>query len=338
MRVHCLRFSSLKAVLPVAAALLVACEGSSHAAVPGEMLPAAAELVVRTLDVGQGDATYITNGGSRVMIDGGPDEARYGKLLDSLGVHDDTIDVVILTHAHLDHYSGLRELFRTRRHITVRYFFENQDPSPNVSLRQLRDSIASRVRAGSLVYRDANDPCGDGTPICTIELRGGARLHVMRPSPIHASANDRSVPVKLVGPDSASFTMWLAGDAERDAIAWFLGEAGYARAPGMHVNLLKADHHGSCNGVTAAYLSAISPDTVVVSAGAVNDYGHMHEQAKATYRDARVAWYRTDQNGTITIRSPGTPHSGYHIAVGARGVDRDGPSDRRSSARVCRTD
>jgi competence protein ComEC len=106
----------------------------------------------------------------------------------------------------------------------------------------------------------------------------------------------------------------------------------------MRASVLKADHHGSCNGVTAAYLAAVKPDTVVVSVGAVNDYGHMHEQAKATYRNAGVPWYRTDQNGTITIRSPGTPHSGYQITVGTKGVDRDGPSDRRSSAKVCRTD
>ena len=42
------------------------------------------ELVVRVLDVGQGDATLIENGGSRVLIDGGPDVKRMGELLDSL--------------------------------------------------------------------------------------------------------------------------------------------------------------------------------------------------------------------------------------------------------------
>jgi competence protein ComEC len=296
------------------------------------------ELVVRLLDVGQGDATYITNGGSRVIIDGGPDPRRFGALLDSLGVHDDTVDVVVLTHAHADHYSGLRELFRSRRHITVRYFFENQDPSAAVTLRQLRDSIGARVQRGELVYRDANDPCGDGQPVCTVTLRGGAKLHIMRPVPRPASVNDRSVPMKLVGPDSASFTMWIAGDAEREAIGWFLGEAGYARDPGMRVNILKADHHGSCNGVTGDYLAALRPDTAVVSVGAVNDYGHMHEQAKSIYRAAHVPWYRTDQNGTITIRTPGTPGGGYRIEVARSGTDQDGPSDRRASARGCKGD
>jgi beta-lactamase superfamily II metal-dependent hydrolase len=68
----------------------------------------ASELVVRVLDVGQGDATLIENGGSRVLIDGGPDEKRMEVLLDSLHLDDSTFDVVILTHQHADHLIGLR--------------------------------------------------------------------------------------------------------------------------------------------------------------------------------------------------------------------------------------
>jgi beta-lactamase superfamily II metal-dependent hydrolase len=60
------------------------------------------ELIVRLLDVGQGDATYITNGASRVIIDGGPSTATFGRYLDSLNLNNSTIDVVILSHQHLD--------------------------------------------------------------------------------------------------------------------------------------------------------------------------------------------------------------------------------------------
>src|SRR2546423_154334 len=91
------------------------------------------ELIVRLLDIGQGDATYIRNGSSRVIIDGGPDTATFGRYLDSLRLNNSTIDVVILSHEHLDHYGGLRELFKTARHIRVRYFFENKDPAPAVA-------------------------------------------------------------------------------------------------------------------------------------------------------------------------------------------------------------
>jgi len=179
------------------------------------------ELIVRLLDIGQGDATYIRNGSSRVIIDGGPDTATFGRYLDSLGLNNSTIDVVIMSHQHLDHYSGLRELFRTSRHIRVRYFFENKDPAPAVTLATLRDSILSRMDRDSLVYRDTDDPCSDGRRICTITMTGGSKLHIMAPKPDGSGPNNRSTAVKLIGPDSASFTMWLAGDAEHEEIAWF---------------------------------------------------------------------------------------------------------------------
>jgi competence protein ComEC len=292
------------------------------------------ELIIRMLDVGQGDATYIRNGSSRVIIDGGPNTAVFGRYLDSLDLNNSTIDVVILSHQHLDHYSGLLELFKTRRHIRVRYFFENKDPAPAVTLATLRDSILSRMDHDSLIYRDTGDPCSDGRRICTITMTGGAKLHILAPMPNGDKPNNRSTAVKLIGPDSASFTMWLAGDAEREEIDWF-EMSGYERDPGMRVNVLKADHHGSCNGVTPRYLSLITPGWVVASVGATNDYGHMHTQAKDIYRQAGVPWYRTDQNGTVTIRSPGTAGAGFTIVPERRGINLNGPGDRASRQFDC---
>lgn len=292
------------------------------------------EVVVRVLDVGQGDASLITNGTSTVLIDGGPDLARFGTLLDSLGINGSTIDVVILSHQHYDHHAGLRELFRGSRHIAVRYFFENQDAYANAALRELRDSIVSRAARGQLVYRDTDDPCGDGRPICTITMNGGAKLHVMRPDPAAANPNDRSTPVKLVGPDSASFTMWFAGDAEHEAIGWF-ESARYDVTPGMRVDVLKADHHGSCNGVSSWYLRTTRPKWVAVSVGAENTYGHMHEEAKSMYAAYHVPWYRTDRNGTIVFRSAGTVGSSYTVTAFRGTASMSGDADRRSTQPAC---
>jgi competence protein ComEC len=295
-----------------------------------------APVTVRVLDVGQGDATLIENGGSRVLIDGGPESTRLGKLLDSLDLNDSTFDVVILSHLHADHLVGLRALFETRRNIRVRFFFENQDAYPGVNLGTLRDSINARVERGELIYRDADDPCVDGRPVCTITMKGGAKLEIMRPLPASDNPNDRSVPVKLVGPDSASFSMWFAGDAERDAIDWFREGARYDRAPGMRVNVLKADHHGSCNGVDAGYLRVLGPELAVVSVGRQNGYGHMHAQAKTMYRASGVPWYRTDQNGTVVITSPGTRGGGYAVRVARGKRNMSGHSDKRSTQSVCK--
>lgn len=304
----------------------VAAEGASDDTPTG--------VVVKILDVGQGDATLIENGGSRVLIDGGPDEKRLGIVLDSLGLNGTTFDVVVLTHQHADHLIGLRALFESKRRIRVRYFFENQDAYSAANIRHLRDSVIARMNRNELVYRDTDDPCANGQPVCTITMRGGAKLHIMRPMPRNPNPNDRSAAIKLVGPDS-SFSMWIAGDAEQEELGWFLGEARYDSIPGMRVDVLKADHHGSCNGVTSAYLDATHPSLVTASLGAVNSYHHMHEQAKALYREHGIPWYRTDENGTIVIRSPGARGEKFTLAVQHGGKDMSGPSDARSTQGQC---
>jgi len=294
----------------------------------------ARELVVRVLDVGQGDAILIQNGASTVLVDGGPVRRVFARWLDELHVPD-TLDAVILTHAHFDHFEGLRELFRSRNGRVIRDFWWNGDTA--IALRQshLPDSVAARARRGAMRLHDTDDPCGDGRPVCTIPLKGGAHLDLMRPLPRAAGENDRSLALKLVGPDSASFTMWLAGDAQHEAIDWFGDRAGYAQNPGMRADVLKADHHGSCDGVDDRYLDLVHPSLVIASLGAVNDYGHMHAQAKAAYAGHGIPWYRTDQNGTVTLRSPGTPGGGYTVTVERGTKNADGPSDRRSYQPDC---
>lgn len=295
----------------------------------------ASELVVRVLDIGQGDANLITNGASKVIIDGGPDAVRFGFLLDSLALNNTTIDVVILSHEHQDHHSGLRELFKTSRNITVRYFFENKNVYTNTQLAELRDSINARVSRGTTIYRDSDDPCANGAPLCTITMDGGAKLHVLKPNPAGTSANNRSTPVKLVGPDSASFSMWFAGDAEREAIDWFDTGANYDVSPGMKVNVLKSNHHGSCNGVANRYADLTNPDYATMSVGATNTYGHVHNQTKSLWSGRAKPWYRTDQNGTITFRSPGTVGGGYTVAVGKGSVSMSGSTDANSGQTAC---
>ena len=295
------------------------------------------ELVVRVLDVGQGDAILIQNGGSTVLVDGGPDRRTLARWLDVLRVSD-TIDAVILTHVHGDHFEGLRELFSSRRGMTVRELWWNGDAAPNFAFTGLPDTLAAHARMRTTIVRDTDAPCASGqNGVCTIALKGGAKLHVMRPmSELRTLAeNNRSTALKLVGPDSASFTMWLAGDAEHDAIRWFSRDAGYARSPGMRADVLKANHHGSCDGVSDLYLDLVRPALVVASLGAVNDYGHMHAQAKAAYARHGVPWYRTDQNGTVTLRTPGTVGGGYTVTVERGAPNAIGPSDRRSYQPDC---
>ncbi|HEV7990215.1 MAG TPA: lamin tail domain-containing protein [Gemmatimonadaceae bacterium] len=294
----------------------------------------ARETVVNVLDVGQGDAILVRNGGSTVLIDGGPDRRALARWLDRFGVRD-TIDAVILTHQHSDHYEGLRELFSSRRGLVVRRFWSNGDSAPNMSFTGLPDSIEARARSGRTIVRDSDDPCGNGAALCTLSLRGGAKLHVLRAMPNGSGQNNRSTAVKLVGADSGSFTMWIGGDAQRQEISWFAGAAGYGQSPGMRADVLKADHHGSCDGMSDRYLDVVHPSLVVASLAAANDYGHMHAQTKSMLVKHGVPWYRTDQNGTVTLRSAGTPGGGYTVHAERGAANANGPSDRASHDAEC---
>jgi beta-lactamase superfamily II metal-dependent hydrolase/PKD repeat protein len=293
-------------------------------------------LTVHILDVrAAGDAAVILNGTSKVIIDGGHSQANFGLLLDSLGLNNSTIDAVILTHPHTDHSFGLLELFRTKRQITIHHFFDNGDAVTSTSINQLRDSARARAGRGELVYRDSDDPCGDGSVLCTLQLDGGARLHVMRPNPAGTSIDNRSTPVKLVGPDSASFTMWFGGDGEQEEINWFLDEARYDLTPGMRITVLKGQQHGKCQSITARLLRVADPDLVTFSLLGSNSSGLIHTETKDLLARNEKPWYRTDRNGTITFVSPGVPGGGYSVHVAAGRASMDGESDALGGSRRC---
>jgi beta-lactamase superfamily II metal-dependent hydrolase len=103
----------------------------------------------------------------------------------------------------------------------------------------------------------------------------------------------------------------------------------------MKVSVLKADHHGSCNGVTNAYVNAVNPAWVLAGVGATNTYGHMHTQAKDMFTSHGKPWYRTDGNGTVVVSSPGTPGGGYTVTVGKGSASMSGAPDRTSTQAQC---
>jgi len=73
-------------------------------------------LHISFLDVGQGDAILIQKGSQQVLIDGGPSpQAITMELGSRMPFWDRTIELVILTHPHADHITGLVEVLNDYR-------------------------------------------------------------------------------------------------------------------------------------------------------------------------------------------------------------------------------
>ena len=93
----------------------------------GSGLSWADELRVTFFSVGQGDSLLIVSpGNKRVLIDGGPPESKQA-LLGKLRQHGvESLDLVLLTHPHLDHLGGLPTVIRS---LSVRAFMDAGFPS-----------------------------------------------------------------------------------------------------------------------------------------------------------------------------------------------------------------
>jgi competence protein ComEC len=255
----------------VLVALLCGCQGAAQTA--------SGSLELHFINVGQGDAVLIRSPtGQNVLIDGGraDDEAR--AYLQALGV--ETLDLVIATHADADHIGGLEEVVRTYH---PRLFMDNTLTHDTQTYRGLLEAVRD-VGAQTVPPTARRIGLGD------------ASLQVL-PPPLEAGldSNNNSVGVIV---SFGAFSAALTGDAEEPEFNWWLATIPELLHP---VAVYKAAHHGSENGDSVESVTTFDPETVVISVGLDNSYGHPSEEALALYDSVRARVYRTDLNGTVVV-------------------------------------
>jgi beta-lactamase superfamily II metal-dependent hydrolase len=100
------------------------------------------KLHVTFADVGQGDMVLITTpGGKRIVVDGGPDPSVAARLVgEKLPFWRRSIDLVVLTHPHKDHVSGLNEVLRRYE---VDHILERQVPFDSTAYQGWRRAVST---------------------------------------------------------------------------------------------------------------------------------------------------------------------------------------------------
>lgn len=252
------------------------------------LVPQERKLEVHFLDVGQGDAILVESpGGIDLLIDGGPDRSVMRQLPRKLGFFDRTIDIVLATHPDKDHIAGLADVLN-------RY--------------QVTNLIESGVQHDS-PYVEALEEAAQAEPHLTrtlarrgmrIDLGDGAYADVLFPDRdvSHIETNDGSVIIRLV---YGNTSFLLNGDAPskvEDYIA--LLDPGSVKS-----DVLKAGHHGSKTSTSAAWLAAVDPAVVIVSAGKDNSYGHPAPDVVERILQSGARMFSTIDEGTITLISDG---------------------------------
>ena len=123
----------------------------------------------------------------------------------------------------------------------------------------------------------------------------GGELQIFAPLS-DKSSNDSGISVLA---SAGEYDMLITGDMTEKTEQLLL-----EREDIPQTELLVAGHHGAAGSTGYALLSRLRPQTVLISVGEDNSYGHPSPQTLARIEAAGAAVYRTDQCGTITIRGP----------------------------------
>jgi len=243
---------------------------------------APAGLEVRFLDVGQGDAALVrAPDGGTVLIDGGPDPEQVATDLAALGVK--RLDLVVATHPHLDHFTGLPAVLA--RFPTGLLLDSGCHPPESRSLPYRAFLTASRQEG----VPERHPHRGD------VFLVGALRFDVLSPDRCwdgtNSDANNDSLVLLLsYGRDRVLF----ANEPEASAQQIMLHD----HEP-ITAQVLNVPHHGAGTSIEP-FFRAVHETVAVVSVGP-NDYGHpiprVLDQLHAT--GARV--FRTDRSGDVVV-------------------------------------
>ncbi len=291
-------------------------------------------LRVVFVDVGQGDAALVmTPCGETLLVDAGPpgrngrDSAGKAAIIPCLrwfGVR--SLDRVLLTHLHDDHYGGLLDILeafpygvvlvrRGSKEVASRAVSRGGRPAGTPTTGTgatdiAADSALVALASGSWMVEEVSAGYSWDS--------GGVKFEVLHPqSGVEGETdengeNDRSivlmitfgrVRILLTGDAGTAVEELLIRKAEEGA-AWPGEAAGAARPTGLEAAVLKVGHHGSNLSSCPAFLAAVRPEVCVVSCG-FNSHGLPDRRAVARLHAACPKVLRTDERGAVIVTTDG---------------------------------
>ncbi len=259
------------------------------------------DLRVTILDVGQGSSALLEfPGGKTMLIDGGgftdnrffdvgqriiAPFLRYRKILQ--------VDTVALSHPSSDHMNGLVYVLS---HFHPQELLWSGDRASTSSFEAFHQSVVnSGVQIPDITRMGRRMTVGEvDVAILHPEVKTMLAQHHL----LGDDYNNRSMVIKVA---MGTCGILFPGDIEIQT-----EEKLVDRCPQDLVNqVLVAPHHGSRTSSSMAFLEAVGPDTVVISAGWQNRFGFPHDAVLKRYQAMGSRVYRTDEHGAVVLRTDG---------------------------------
>ena len=243
---------------------------------------------VTVLDVGQGQSVLVRSGQFLCLVDCGGDsyDSAGDIAADFLGDYGvGRLDLLVLTHFHADHANGVAQLLKRVQVDTLAI------PPATGEEEPLREEILSAAQEQGVEVLEV----GEDT-LLTLGQDRTIQLY----APLGAGETNESGLTCLVS--NGDFDTLITGDMGSDVEQQLLS---HAALPDLEV--LVAGHHGSKASTSEQLLAATAPDYAFLSVGEHNSYGHPAQETLERLAAAGCRIYRTDLQGTITLRMGAQP-------------------------------
>jgi competence protein ComEC len=251
----------------------------------GAYKPASDELRVSFVAVGHGGCVVIETPDGRVLLYdagaiGGPDVTRrhIAPFLWSRGVR--RLDEIFISHADLDHFSGLPAL-------ADRFAIGQVTMTPSFALKPAPGvaHVISELRRRGIAVRESR--AGDQFSA------GDVSMSVLHPPAEGLDGPNENIRSLVLLIEHKGHRILLTGDLEKEGMTMLL------RTPPTHTDVLMAPHHGSPTATPARLLDWATPKLAVACDGPKN----VMRKEEGVYARKKVPYWVTWPHGTITLRS-----------------------------------